>query len=119
VSARASAPRRPLAPPGGQVVSLERARILRALADRSRYRYVRPRVEPEGRGWVVVSPNCSRNIDPEGGEIAIAWLQPVRGGWALHARDHARDRWRKQAGGLSLTEALAQLCSDPQRIYWP
>jgi len=98
---------------------MERARILRALAGRTRYRYVRPRVEAEGRGWVVISPNCSRNVDPDGGDIPIARLLPVRGGWSLHARDHARGRWRRQATDLSLAQALDRLCSDPDRIYWP
>jgi hypothetical protein len=37
-----------------------------------------PRVLREGLGWKVVSPNCSRNIDREGGEIDIAWLVPTQ-----------------------------------------
>ena len=102
------------------VVDLVAARIERALAQRARYRYVRPRVAREGQGWAVHSPNCSRNIDPAGGEIAIAWLLPSNEGpWLLHARDHAHGCWRLQAAGLSLDAALQQLCSDPQRIFWP
>lgn len=106
------------------VVALERHRIARALAARSRYRYVKPRVLPadpaDGAGWQVRSPNCSRNIDPAGGEIAIAWLQPQAGGrWRLHAFDHAAGRWQARAEGLRLAEALTLLNTDPERVYWP
>jgi hypothetical protein len=94
--------------------------ILRALASRRRYRYVRPRVAPEGGGWKIVSPNCSRNIDPAGGEIAVAWLLPAnQGAWLLHSRNHADQCWRIEFAGLSLDEALTRLCQDPRRIFWP
>ena len=106
----------------GNVRSLDRLRIERALVQRERYRYVQPRVEPEGLGWRVLSPNCSRNVDRGGGVIPIAWLVPVAatggGLWLLHSRDHARDCWRLEAWGLSLDEALARLCADPQREFW-
>jgi hypothetical protein len=104
----------------GAVRDLDQARILRALAQRERYRYVQPRVEPEGEGWKVVSPNCSRNIDASGGDIDIAWLRRADDGrWTLHARDHARQCWAARASGLCLADALARLCTDPQREYWP
>lgn len=111
-------------PSAANVVALERHRIARALAARSRYRYVKPRVLPadpaDGAGWQVRSPNCSRNIDPAGGEIAIAWLQPQAGGrWRLHAFDHAAGRWQARAEGLRLAEALTLLNTDPARVYWP
>ena len=106
--------------PAGPVADLVQARIERALAGRARYRYVRPRVERKGGGWAIVSPNCSRQIDPAGGDIAIAWLVPAADGlWLLHARDHAHGCWRLEAAGVSLAEALQRLCADPQRIYWP
>lgn len=112
--------RRPPTSRTGAVLDMVQARILRALAARSRYRYVRPRVLAEAGGWKIVSPNCSRNIDPAGGEIAIAWLLPANGGrWLLHARDHAQGCWRLQAAGLSLADALQRLCEDPLRVYWP
>lgn len=108
-----------VAPPVPQVVALDRARIARALAQRERYRYVRPRVEREGPGWKVVSPNCSRSVDPAGGEIGIAWLVPAsHGKWLLHARDHAQACWVLKAAGLRLDEALRRLCSDPDREFW-
>ena len=101
------------------VVSITQARIERALHQRTRYRYVAPRVVAEGVGWVVLCANCSRNIDPAGGEIAIAWLQPDSAGtWTLHARDHAAAAWVPRDFGLTLDAALRQLRSDPDRAYW-
>jgi len=80
---------------------------------------VQPRVESEGAGWKVVSPNCSRNVDRDGGEIDIAWLRPDGVGvWQLHARDHGRGCWVLKAGGLTLVAALEMLCADPAREYW-
>ncbi|MBI5259858.1 MAG: hypothetical protein HY855_25385 [Burkholderiales bacterium] len=113
-------PRRgPQAVGAGGVVALDAVRILQALAQRERYKYVMPRIEPEGEGWKVISPNCSRNIDAAGGEIPIAWLQPGAGGlWTLHARDHAAGRWVAKAVGLTLGEALARLCADSGREFW-
>jgi hypothetical protein len=104
---------------GAQVQSLDAHRIERALPQRSRYRYVHPRVVAEGAGWKVVSPNCSRNVDPAGGDIDIAWLVPdPEGGWLLHARDHARQCWVHRRSEASLALLLAHLCADPQREYW-
>lgn len=102
-----------------KVMALPQARIARALDQRTRYKYVQPRVEPEGAGWKIVSPNCSRNVDPAGGDIAIAWFEPGPDGrWQLHARDHGAGRWRPVAQDLSLHEALARVCTDPLREYW-
>lgn len=105
---------------GAPVADFALARIERALARRARYRYVHPRVEREGAGWKILSPNCSRNIDPRGGEIAIAWLVPASdGSWRLHARDHAAGGWRLEDADLTLDTALVRLCADPHRIFWP
>lgn len=101
------------------VVNLDAHRIRLALDGRSRYQYVTPRVEPEGTGWKVISPNCSRNILRDGGEVAIAWFEPLsEGRWQLHARDHARACWVLKATGLTLAQALAIVCDDPERAYW-
>jgi hypothetical protein len=101
------------------VVALAARRIERALSARTRYKYVRPRVEAEGAGWKIVSPNCSRNIDPGGGEIDIAWFVPAGAAlWDLHARDHAASAWRLTAAGVTLDGALARVCADPLREYW-
>jgi hypothetical protein len=114
-------PRRRTAVPAGaaNVFALDQARILRAVARRRRYKYVQPRVEREGRGWKIVSPNCSRNIDAAGGVIDIAWFLPVNeGAWLLFARDHAQACWVQKASGLTLADALARVCDDPQREFW-
>ena len=105
-------------PASAAVLSLDARRIERALDGRSRYRYVRPHLAREGEGWKIVSPNCSRNVDPEGGEIDIAWLVPLdASGWQLFARDHARHDWRLSRQG-PLHELLALLCADPAREFW-
>jgi hypothetical protein len=102
----------------GNVLALDARRIERALEQRTRYKYVKPRVEREGLGWKIVSPNCSRNIDPAGGEIDIAWLVPDNEGhWLLHSRDHARDCWQLRGRGV-LPALLDQLAADPQREFW-
>lgn len=138
--------RAPTLPGHAQVLSLDARRIERALAQRARYKYVRPRVVHEGLGWKVVSPNCSRNIDAQGGEIDIAWLVPLEsvpgrsqvdsspsgglarsdrsggsvhgGGWLLFSRDHAHDCWQLRHRESSLPAALARLCADPDREFW-
>lgn len=103
----------------GQVVNLARLRIERAIRARHRYRYVKPRVEPEGEGWRIVSPNCSRSVQPDGGDIPIAWLRPVQGGqWQLHAHDDAQHAWVLRAEHPALTQVLSLLCDDPQREFW-
>lgn len=93
--------------------------ITQALEHRVRYKYVKPRVEREGLGWKVVSPNCSRNVDPEGGEIDIAWLMPLStGGWLLYACDHAQGCWRLCRQDAALQPLLDHLCADPEREFW-
>ena len=110
---------------GGQVFVLDRVRIEVALEARQRYKYVHPRVLREGLGWKVVSPNCSRNVDPSGGDIDIAWLVPAQapgngqpGAWLLHARDHAAGCWVLMLRATTLAEALQRLVQDEQREFW-
>ena len=93
-------------------------RVLRALRNRRRYRYVRPEVRPRDEGFVVVSPCCSRNVDPQGGVIDIAWIEPLGNEWRLHHRDHATGRWATSAEG-ALPRLLELLCADPERVFWP
>ena len=107
------------------VLDLDRLRIARALHRRIRYKYVQPRVVREGLGWKVVSPNCSRNVDPQGGEIDIAWLQPGPAGtnglpafWLLHARDHVQGCWALKLRAPTLPDALDRLVQDPHREFW-
>jgi hypothetical protein len=101
------------------VLDLEARRIEKALDQRTRYKYVHPRVVREGKGWKVVSPNCSRNIDRDGGEIDIAWLVPnLEGGWLLYSRDHSQACWQLRLHAHSLPALLDHLCADPDREYW-
>ena len=104
---------------GTNVFALDGARILRALKERRRYKYVRPRIIHDGWGWVVMSPNCSRSIDASGGEIPIARFQHAQdGSWEIEAYDHAAGRWVFKANCPRLSEALALVCEDPKREYW-
>lgn len=93
--------------------------IASRLAVRERYRYVQPVVVPAENGWRIVSPCCSRNVDPEGGTIDIAWLESVDGGWVVHARDHAQQRWFEFARTGDLESALDHVLRDPRRVFWP
>lgn len=119
------------APAGGLVVELMQRRLERALRERTRYRYVRPRVLREGDAFRIESPCCSRNVDTEGGVIDIALLVPgalrlSRGQpgrtvqrWRLFARDHAAGAWVAQDESDELGELMDVLCVDAQRIFWP
>ncbi len=103
-----------------RVHDLDRRRIERALAKRARYRYVQPSVQRGAdSSWVVHSPCCSRNVDPTGGVIPIAWLVPHDGGWTLHAHDHSQGRWVAHQVSRQLTDLLDELCADPLRVFWP
>ena len=119
------------APAGGLVVDLMQHRLERALRERTRYRYVRPRVLREGDAFRIESPCCSRNVDTEGGVIDIALLapgtprlsrsQPGRTvqSWRLFARDHAAGAWVAQDESDELGELMDVLCVDAQRIFRP
>lgn len=98
---------------------LDWRRIQRSLQQRLRYRYVSPIVESEPGGYRIVSPCCSRNIDPGGGPIDIARLvyEPQRNTWRLCSKNHATEVWELQAEGR-LHELLALLNQDPQRVFW-
>lgn len=110
----------PSEPLWGQVVDFVQSYIQRALRDRARYRYVHPMVWSEGDAFRVEAPCCSRNVDPTGGVIDIALLRPGEDGqWELSLRDHVRGEWELHGQGLSLGEALAALCTDPERKFWP
>lgn len=109
------------APGMADLFDLDWQRIVRALPSRERYKYVQPRVQREDRGWKIVSPNCSRNIDREGGEIDIAWFEPDAaqpGRWHLHARDHAAGRWVLRRSDLTLPQAITLVCTDTERVFW-
>jgi hypothetical protein len=102
-----------------QVANLTQHRLARALRKRVRYRYVKPRVLREGRGFRIQSPCCSRKVDPAGGMIDIALLVPHEGNsWCLCSRDHASSTWVPQLQDQPLDVLLELLCSDPQRQFW-
>ena len=99
---------------------VDRKRIERALAKRARYRYVSPTVRPAQDGYLITSPCCSRNVDPQGGEIDIAWLEfePRQGNWRLLRKDHATGAWVQFWKYPSLMTLLDYLNQDPERLFW-
>ncbi|WP_374341159.1 hypothetical protein [Methyloversatilis sp.] len=108
---------------GGRVVVAEtellRRRVLRALAARERYRYVHPELLDTDDGWIIRSPCCSRNVDPEGGVIDIARLQQADASWVLYAADHLLGGWVKHSRSNSLDGLLDTIVRDPHRVFWP
>ncbi|MGA2779008.1 MAG: hypothetical protein ABSF94_15745 [Steroidobacteraceae bacterium] len=98
----------------------DRKRIERAIAARKRYRYVSPRVDLIGGGYVVRSPCCSRKIEPDGGIVDIALLIHARAPqpWRLYRKDHERRQWRLHAVYERLGDLLDQLNADPARQFW-
>jgi hypothetical protein len=105
---------------GVQPNEFDRKRIERALANRKRYRYVSPSVHVVEDGYLVRSPCCSRNIDPDGGVVDVAWLQYVQGSrpWRLYRKDHRTKQWQLHSLYDRLLELLVQLNADPQRRFW-
>ncbi len=103
----------------GPVGDFLRHKLERALRHRLRYRYVRPRVLREGERLRVVSPCCSRKVDPTGGMIDIALLVPHDDGhWCLCSRDHANSTWEPRHQDASLDVLLDLLCVDSERQFW-
>jgi len=100
---------------------LDQRRVTRALLGRHRYRYVTPTVRTVEHGYLITSPNCSRNIDADGGEIEIALVQfeEASARWRLFYMNHVRHGWSLGAEANQLTELLSELCQDPLRRYWP
>lgn len=98
----------------------DRARVLHLLGGRQRYRYVEPEVVPVVDGYLVRSPCCSRNLDPEGGVVDVAlllWDEPARD-WTLYRRDHVGACWIEEGRFARLGEMLARLNADPARDFW-
>ncbi len=94
--------------------------MLRALAARSRYRYVEPQVLDAEEGYRIVSPCCSRNVDPDGGLIDVALLQYQDSvmPWRLYRRDHTVQQWLLHSLHERLDELVEHLNADPQRVFW-
>lgn len=98
----------------------DRRRIERALTSRTRYRYVSPSVRPVDGGYLIVSPCCSRNADPDGDIVDIALLlhRPGELPWHLYRKDHGNRQWCLHARNDRLAELLDDLNDDPQRLFW-
>lgn len=99
---------------------LDLRRIERALRDRKRYRYVRPRVVAVADGYLVRSACCSRTVDPDGGEIDVAWLRwsDSPPGWTLLRKDHPAESWVEDSAFARLPDLFARLNCDPDRLFW-
>lgn len=95
-------------------------RIERALVDRKRYRYVSPMVQATATGYLITSPCCSRNIDPDGGIIDIAQLDFMSEtqSWRLYHKDHKTGQWLAYSDFPALPPILALLREDPERRFW-
>lgn len=111
-SSSASAPAHPNA--------LDRKRIERAIARRTRYRYVSPRVCSVQSGYAILSPCCSRRVEPRGGEIEIALVEFLAESsrWRLNGRDDASRSWVPYGEYATLAASLAPLLDDPDRRFW-
>ncbi len=118
MNAMASPPLESLVPAGGQVLDLMQRRLERALRQRGALPLWCARACcAKARISASRSPCCSRNVDPEGGVIDIALLEPCMlprqaapVGWRLHSRDHAGATWvgpqRMRAAGPAAGPAV-------------
>jgi hypothetical protein len=99
---------------------LDRKRIERALKLRQRYRYVVPRVTGVAGGYLIESPCCSRNIDPEGGIVDVALLHHGGVGltWQLFRKDHGKGVWELHSTHQRLASVTDALNADPERVFW-
>jgi hypothetical protein len=95
-------------------------RIERALMARERYRYVSPHVLLVANGYRIESPCCSRNIDPQGGVIDVAWIeyQTETKAWRLYNKNHVAGCWEVESIHDRLNDALKKLTVDPERKFW-
>jgi hypothetical protein len=95
-------------------------RIIRALEQRRRYRYVTPLVLKTANGYRIQSPCCSRNVDADGGVIDIALLlfDDRKGNWRLLRKDHAIGVWELDSEFARLAELLDHLKEDAERRFW-
>lgn len=120
VASAAWTPSAPRATPGIHPNEVDAKRIERALTNRKRYRYVSPSVQAVEGGYLIASPCCSRNVDPDGGTVDVALLQFVEASasWFLYRKDHGANEWLPYAAYDRLADLLEQLNVDPQRLFW-
>lgn len=98
---------------------LVRRRVMRAIKQRRRYRYAKPTVQTVEAAWLISSPCCSRNIDPEGGVIAIARIERLGEDWRLFRYDYTEAVWVLYGEYLDLDALLRVICVDKERLFWP
>jgi len=99
--------------------AVDRKRIEKTLSERERYKYVAPKVLPDVDGYLIRSPCCSRNVDPNGGEIDIARIEYQSGDfWHLYRKDDKNQSWRPHSDYLNLSALLASLIADPKKEFW-
>lgn len=99
---------------------VDKKRIEKALQARKRYRYVIPQVQPAERGYRIISPCCSRNVDPTGGVVDVARIEFVEasGYWFLYRKNHEEGLWMLHGEFSSLSRLLETLNEDAQRVFW-
>ena len=95
-------------------------RIAHALKERARYRYVVPVVLPVEQGYLVRSACCSRNVDPQGGEVDVALLrwESDSGQWLLMRMVHSTGCWVDDSHYARLSELFLRLNADAERLFW-
>lgn len=95
-------------------------RIENTLLKRARYRYVSVSVLPEENGYRVVSPCCSRTVDPDGGDIDIALIELDESAnvWKLFSKNHVNQVWFLHLRAETLGQLLERLNEDPARLFW-
>lgn len=99
---------------------LDLLRVERAVEQRERYRYVTPTVLGVEDGYLIRSQCCSRNVDPDGGEIDVALInwEDRRREWVLYRRDHVAACWIEDSRYARLPELFLRLNSDPHKLFW-
>ena len=95
-------------------------RVIRAIRDRARYRYVTPTVSAVADGYLIRSPCCSRTVAPDGSAIDVARLcwNETPPGWRLLRKDHRLDRWIEDSRHARLVDLFDRLNADPQKLFW-
>ncbi len=110
----------PAALPQSHPNEFDMKRIARLLGERKRYRYVSPEVVPAEGGYRIVSPCCSRSVDPDGGKVDVALFTRdlETGNWTLFFLDDSRRTWIVHSHHRTLGDVVDCLNKDPSRRFW-